>query len=134
MTWTTDAACRDMDWKPFVVPNGTDRDKPTKANLKAIAICERCTVRRECLDDANRLRDSYTIRAGLLPRHPDRETHHRTRGLCLEGVDVETASDLIGIRRSAIHARIHKGTLDAHKVVEEGNVRWCVHLGDDDDE
>lgn len=61
MTWHTKAACRGLDPEMFF---------PTRGQNLAdiIAICERCSVRQECLDDALREEhdhDPVGVRDGL---------------------------------------------------------------------
>lgn len=61
--WTTKAACKGMPVNDFY-PTGHG-PAAVKSVRAALAVCDRCPVRRECLDDANALGDFYGIRGGL---------------------------------------------------------------------
>jgi hypothetical protein len=67
--WRDRAQCRDMN--PDEFDAGPSGDDPS---LTALAACERCPVKAECLDDAMRTeRNGYRaeVRAGLTPAQRD---------------------------------------------------------------
>lgn len=75
-TWTQQAACAETD--PAIWFPANNRESP-----EAIAICDQCPVRQECLDHAISLGElTYGIRGGLYPR----ERRQLVRG---EAVDRE---------------------------------------------
>jgi WhiB family redox-sensing transcriptional regulator len=61
--WKDDAAClnRDPSWWDY------DTGPTTAQNNKAIAICNRCPVRTECLTDAMDNKAEHGIWGGLTP-------------------------------------------------------------------
>lgn len=76
MTWWREAKCRGMDTGIFY-PEAHDM----KAFNDAVAICQDCPVRDECLDDAIGLSESgivddYGIRGGMSQRA---RANHRRR-------------------------------------------------------
>lgn len=52
--WWTKAACKGMDW--FIQPGRTADKK---------AVCARCSVAQDCLDNAFELEDFGEVRGGL---------------------------------------------------------------------
>jgi WhiB family transcriptional regulator, redox-sensing transcriptional regulator len=64
--WQYDAACRGEDSELFFAPNYFEKKEEKEAREdKAKAICERCSVRAECLDYALRNREPHGIWGGL---------------------------------------------------------------------
>ena len=64
--WQTKAACRGPQASVFFPPSHFER-KDEKANreAEAKAICATCSVRRECLEYALRIREPHGIWGGL---------------------------------------------------------------------
>ena len=60
LEWRQDALCRGMDHRVFFPDRG-------HSMLPAYSICQGCSVRWECLDDAISFRDDHGIRAGFTP-------------------------------------------------------------------
>ena len=64
--WQFRAACRGEDSGLFFAPNYFERkDERNVRESRAKAICATCTVRRECLDYALRIREPHGIWGGL---------------------------------------------------------------------
>ena len=67
MTWHSRAACADyQDPDAFVPESKTEREQ-LRETVTARTICAMCTVSDECLTDAVRERDFYTVRGGTVP-------------------------------------------------------------------
>lgn len=68
--WWLRAACRDVDVNLFFKPDKHDtvsRAEKTRRVNQAKALCRRCPITAECLDEAIALRDRYAIRAAYTP-------------------------------------------------------------------
>ncbi len=70
--WRDEAACRDKDprhWHPWPVGSGRDMSSTQARRLAqpAIAICNACPVRGQCLDYAIDTRQLDGVWGGLMP-------------------------------------------------------------------
>ena len=74
--WRESAACARVDPELFHPERGPGE---RRAMASAKAVCARCPVQRECLDDALEADDRYGIWGGLLPH--EREDIRRRRGM-----------------------------------------------------
>ncbi len=64
--WQAKAACRGPHSSVFFPPSHFERKDDKEAReARAKAICARCSVRRECLDYALRIREPHGIWGGL---------------------------------------------------------------------
>ncbi|HEX4538853.1 MAG TPA: WhiB family transcriptional regulator [Acidimicrobiales bacterium] len=64
--WQVRAACRGPQASVFFPPSHFERkDERNVREARAKAICATCTVRRECLDYAIRIREPHGIWGGL---------------------------------------------------------------------
>jgi WhiB family transcriptional regulator, redox-sensing transcriptional regulator len=64
--WQTKAACRGPQASVFFPPSHFERkDEKAHREAEAKAICATCTVRRECLEYALRIREPHGIWGGL---------------------------------------------------------------------
>lgn len=61
-SWQARAECKDSELSLFVEGDDLDGVRRNERRAKAFAICERCTVVTECLDDAIEHRDLGVIR------------------------------------------------------------------------
>ena len=84
--WWERAACIGYPWQ-WWFPREDKADRPPSHDARAIAICNGCPVRQECLDDAIKHRDAHSIAGGLTPRQrrplidsPMRPEQHGTPG------------------------------------------------------
>ncbi|WP_245617695.1 WhiB family transcriptional regulator [Nitriliruptor alkaliphilus] len=68
--WRADAACREIDVEVFFAIDEA-------AQREAIAVCETCPVRQECLEHAVANREQYGVWGGL--REQDRKRLVRAR-------------------------------------------------------
>lgn len=65
MNWRHQALCRDTDPELFFGPNdSTGTDITHNWEHTAITVCNRCPVRRDCLNDALRSSHSYGVAGG----------------------------------------------------------------------
>ncbi len=65
-TWQLRAACRGPDSSLFFPPSHFERKEEKEfREERAKAICKTCSVRRECLDYALRIREPHGIWGGL---------------------------------------------------------------------
>jgi WhiB family transcriptional regulator, redox-sensing transcriptional regulator len=73
--WRESAAClgHHPEWWAL------DSKVLTRANLRAVDICQGCPVVDPCLDDAARAHDRHTIRGGLTPEKRERENRNARR-------------------------------------------------------
>ncbi len=74
--WRESAACARVDPELFHPERGPGE---RRAMAQAKAVCARCPVQRECLDDALEQDDRYGIWGGLLPH--EREDIRKQRGM-----------------------------------------------------
>ncbi len=64
--WQIKAACRGPEtWLFFPPAHAERKDEREEREIRAKAICQRCTVKRDCLDFALRTREPYGIWGGL---------------------------------------------------------------------
>lgn len=64
--WQMKAACRGPQASAFFPPSHFERkDEKARREAAAKAICETCSVRRECLEYALRIREPHGIWGGL---------------------------------------------------------------------
>ncbi len=70
--WRADAACREIDIEVFFA---VDED----SQREAIAVCETCPVRRECLEHAILNREQYGVWGGLREQERKRLVRARRR-------------------------------------------------------
>ena len=77
--WTTDAACKGCDPGLFYATR-TDGGRRTDDSLivQAIAVCDGCQVRTECLDHALTTNEKYGVWGGTTPH--ERRALRRNQG------------------------------------------------------
>ncbi|HEY7659179.1 MAG TPA: WhiB family transcriptional regulator [Actinomycetota bacterium] len=64
--WQFDGACHGEDTSLFFAPSYFERrEEKTAREVKAKAICERCSVREPCLEYALRIREPHGVWGGL---------------------------------------------------------------------
>ena len=64
--WQVKAACRGPEtWLFFPPAHAERKDEREERETRAKAICQRCSVRTDCLDFAVRTREPYGIWGGL---------------------------------------------------------------------
>ena len=67
MTWHNRAACAGYSDPDAFVPHTTSEREQLRETKTARAICAMCPVSDECLTDAKKERDFYTVRGGTVP-------------------------------------------------------------------
>ena len=67
MTWQNQAACAGYEDPDAFVPHTTSERQQLRETITARAICAGCPVSEQCLTDAIRERDFYTVRGGTVP-------------------------------------------------------------------
>lgn len=67
MTWQNQAACAGYEDPDAFVPRTTSERQQLRETITARAICAGCPVSDQCLTDAIRERDFYTVRGGTVP-------------------------------------------------------------------
>ena len=67
MTWQNQAACAGYEDPDAFVPNTNSERQQLRETITARAICAVCPVSDQCLTDAIRERDFYTVRGGTVP-------------------------------------------------------------------
>ena len=67
MTWQNQAACAGYEDPDAFVPNTNTERQQLRETITARAICAVCPVSAQCLTDAIRERDFYTVRGGTVP-------------------------------------------------------------------
>ena len=67
MTWQNQAACAGYSDPDAFVPHTTSERQQLRETITARAICAGCPVSDQCLTDAIRERDFYTVRGGTVP-------------------------------------------------------------------
>jgi hypothetical protein len=67
MTWHNSAACAGYSDPDAFVPHTTSEREQLRETKTARAICAMCPVSDECLTDAKKERDFYTVRGGTVP-------------------------------------------------------------------
>lgn len=67
MTWQNQAACAGYIDPDAFVPHTTSERQQLRETITARAICAMCPVSDQCLTDAIRERDFYTVRGGTVP-------------------------------------------------------------------
>ena len=67
MTWQNQAACAGYSDPDAFVPHTTSERQQLRETITARAICAGCPVSEQCLTDAIRERDFYTVRGGTVP-------------------------------------------------------------------
>lgn len=75
--WTNSAACRDGDVELFFTLDGERGESRLARERVAKAICQRCSVRRCCLDHAMAHRETYGVWGGM--SEEERVAEHRRR-------------------------------------------------------
>ncbi len=79
-TWFNRAACRGTDWSIFITLGDGD-DEPPYPTLTALAYCDRCPVRKECLDYALEC-DAYGVWGGMTSYQRKQLKRPRPRVCC----------------------------------------------------
>ena len=78
MTWQNQAACAGYEDPDAFVPLTTSERQQLRETITARAICAGCVVSDQCLTDAIRERDFYTVRGGTVPiAHVPGKKHQR---------------------------------------------------------
>jgi len=67
MTWHNRAACAGYEDPDAFVPKRHTEREQLRETITARAICAMCPVSDECLTDAIKERDFYTVRGGTVP-------------------------------------------------------------------
>ena len=67
MTWQNQAACAGYSDPDAFVPHTTSERQQLRETITARAICAGCVVSDQCLTEAVRERDFYTVRGGTVP-------------------------------------------------------------------
>ena len=67
MTWHNRAACAGYSDPDAFVPHTTSERQQLRETITARAICAGCPVSDQCLSDAIKERDFYTVRGGIVP-------------------------------------------------------------------
>lgn len=67
MTWQNQAACAGYKDPDAFVPHTTSERQQLRETITARAICAGCPVSDQCLSEAVRDRDFYTVRGGTVP-------------------------------------------------------------------
>jgi hypothetical protein len=67
MTWHNRAACAGYSDPDAFVPHTTSERQQLRETKTARAICAMCPVSDQCLTDADKERDFYTVRGGTVP-------------------------------------------------------------------
>lgn len=65
--WQDDAACKGMNREIFYEGLNPDKRRQNRPNVIALATCQECPVRQECLNFALENEDEWGIWGGLIP-------------------------------------------------------------------
>jgi len=69
LKWMDSANCRGLPVDYFYyTAEDTDRNKRHKKERAALKVCNNCSVKQQCLEDAIRRNDAHSIQGGTTPR------------------------------------------------------------------